>query len=122
MSAMKARYLMPVKNSYRSGLSGKNAVTCFAATGSSFTECPSMTISPSVKSKMPATARSVVVLPAPLWPIKPMISPALTVSDKLSTAFLPPAYVFEKLVMVSMIPSVPSGCADKRRGILPRLI
>jgi hypothetical protein len=62
---------MPFMNSYRSGLSGRNAVTRLAPTGSFFTSWPSMVMVPSVKSITPATARRVVVLPAPLWPMKP---------------------------------------------------
>ena len=47
---------------------------------------PSMRISPSVKSRMPHAALSEVVLPAPLWPIKPKISPGATFRFRSSTA------------------------------------
>ena len=43
-----------------------------------FMERPSIKISPSSKSKTPAIDRMVVVLPAPLCPIKPNISPPST--------------------------------------------
>ena len=56
-------------------VSGKKAVTFFAATESRFTSCPSMMIWPSVKSMTPAAARNVVVFPAPFGPISVRISP-----------------------------------------------
>ena len=89
-SAMKFRNEMPDMNSYRSGLSGRNAVTRLAATGSRRTSWPSMRIVPSVKSSTPAHARSVVDFPAPLWPMKPTISPGSTCRFRSSTAFFPP--------------------------------
>ena len=61
-----------------------------AATGSFLISWPSMRIRPSVKSITPATARRVVVLPAPLWPMKPYISPGSTWRDRSSTALCPP--------------------------------
>ena len=42
---------------------------------------------------MPASDRSVVVLPAPLGPIRPTISPAATVNDRSSTAVKVPVAV-----------------------------
>ena len=86
-SATKFRYCMPVRFSYRSGLSGMYAVTRLQAMGSALTEWPSIRISPSVKSSTPTTARIVVDLPAPLWPMKPNMSPLITLSDTPSTAF-----------------------------------
>ena len=59
--------------------------------GSDFTDAPSMRISPSSKLSTPTAQRMAVVLPAPLWPMKPYISPGLTVSERPSTAFTPPA-------------------------------
>ena len=77
---------MPVRKSYRSGLSGKNAMACLACTGRVRMELPATMISPSVKSRTPATARSVVDLPAPLWPRNPQISPGATCSVRSCTA------------------------------------
>ena len=71
ISPMKFKYWMPVKNSYRSGLSGIYAVTALQATGCFLTDLPSMKISPSSNSRMPVTERSVVVLPAPFCPMNP---------------------------------------------------
>ena len=70
-SPIKLRYWMPVRYSYRSGLSGMYAVSDLHNTGFSFTELPSMKISPSSKPRMPVTARRVVVLPAPFCPMNP---------------------------------------------------
>ena len=58
--------------------------------GLSFIDIPSIKISPLSKSITPAIAFIVVVLPAPLWPIKPYISPFSILSDKLLTANFPP--------------------------------
>ena len=41
---------------------------------------------PLVGSRIPASDRSVVVLPAPLGPMRPTISPAATWNDRSSTA------------------------------------
>lgn len=48
---------MPVRYSYRSGLSGMYAVSDLHRTGFSFTELPSMKISPSSKPRMPVSAQ-----------------------------------------------------------------
>ena len=87
---MKLTYSMPLMNSYKSGLSGRKAVTDLAPTGSFCTSRPAMVMVPSVKPITPATARRVVVLPAPLRPMKPQISPGETWRVRSSTAVLPP--------------------------------
>src|SRR6476469_7034740 len=51
---------------------------------------PSKAIRPASGLWKPATAANSVVLPAPLGPIRPTISPARTSSDAWSTAFNPP--------------------------------
>src|SRR6201996_3771479 len=51
---------------------------------------PSKEIRPASGRWKPAMAANSVVLPAPLGPIRPTISPAFTVSDAWSTAFRPP--------------------------------
>ena len=71
-------------------MSGRKAVMDLAATGSRRMSWPPTVMLPSVKLITPATARRVVVLPAPLRPIKPQISPAGTWSDRSLTAVLPP--------------------------------
>ena len=65
-------------------------MTALAAMGSLRTSWPSMAMVPWVKLITPATARRVVVLPAPLWPMKPQISPAGTWRFRSWTAVLPP--------------------------------
>ena len=90
MSAMKFRYRMPVMKSYRSGLSGMYASCRLHVSGSSRMEVPQTVISPLSNGRMPVTAFRVVVLPAPLCPMKPQISPGAMCSDRSSTAFLSP--------------------------------
>src|SRR6185312_8467689 len=51
---------------------------------------PSSTMRPASGLWKPAMAANSVVLPAPLGPIRPTISPMRTSSDALSTAFRPP--------------------------------
>ena len=58
--------------------------------GSSLMDLPSIVIWPSSKSIMPQIDLIRVVLPAPLWPIKAKISPASTLKETLSRAFLSP--------------------------------
>ncbi len=57
---------MPVKESYKSGLSGIYAISFLHSIGLDFMELPFIKISPSSKSKIPTTALIVVVFPAPL--------------------------------------------------------
>lgn len=58
-----------------------------------------------------------VVLPAPLWPMKPTICPAGTVRLKSSTARFPPGYVLEKWlifsinIFLSFFPGPHCGCS-----------
>ena len=75
MSAMKFKYWMPDMYSYRSGLSGMYAMTRLQAMGSSCTHVPFTSTRPSSGCRMPQQILIVVVLPAPLWPMKPQISP-----------------------------------------------
>ncbi len=51
---------------------------------------PSMCTSPDVGARKPVSMRSVVVLPAPLGPRKPTISPVSTRNDTSFTASLLP--------------------------------
>src|SRR4051812_17099454 len=51
---------------------------------------PPRNTSPAASDANPDTALSRVVLPAPLGPMMPRISPGATVSDTLSTAVTPP--------------------------------
>src|SRR5437899_1731365 len=58
----------------------------FASTGDSSRSAPQILTLPSVGGWMPASARSVVVLPAPFGPTRPRTSPRLTEKESLSTA------------------------------------
>lgn len=55
-----------------------------------------------VRRKMPQQALMVVVLPAPLWPMKAQISPGAICSDRSSTASLSPK-VFVRWLITSMV-------------------
>ena len=69
---------MPVKALYISGLSGMYAIRFLQSIGFSFIDMPSIKISPSLKSFIPTIDFIVVVLPAPLCPIKANMSPFST--------------------------------------------
>jgi len=58
----------------------------FTALGSGQTSSPSMVTEPPSGLRSPSTISSVVVLPAPLGPRMPKISPRSTVSEMPSTA------------------------------------
>ena len=60
-----------------------------AATGSRQTSRPQTRTVPDVGGCAPTTERMSVVLPAPLWPMKPQISPGATESERSRTATLP---------------------------------
>ena len=60
-----------------------------AATGSRQTSRPQTRTVPDVGGCAPTTERMSVVLPAPLWPMKPQISPGATASERSLTATLP---------------------------------
>ena len=47
------------------------AITCLQAMGSVRMDFPATVISPASKRRMPQQDFSVVVFPAPLWPMKP---------------------------------------------------
>jgi hypothetical protein len=61
-----------------------------AATGCFTTSKPATRRTPALGFRIPAIARSVVVLPAPLGPTKPRIAPAGTAKERSSTAFSAP--------------------------------
>ena len=72
MSPMKFKYWMPVRNSYRSGLSGIYAVTALQATRLLFDRYPVDEDLALIEFEDARhRARSVVVLPAPFCPMKP---------------------------------------------------
>src|SRR6516162_10088141 len=83
------------------GRSGMNPRDAFAASGSRDVSCPLTAMHPDVGFSRPAIIRKVVVLPAPLGPRKPWISPAFTSSDTPSTAVNVP-YVLTRLWMLSI--------------------
>ena len=58
----------------------------FASMGLAARSYPSICTLPDVGRRMPASARSVVVLPAPFGPISPTISPEPTENVRSSTA------------------------------------
>src|SRR5439155_12378776 len=61
-------------------------------TGTSLSGCFLNTISPAVKGNSPAIRLTVVLLPEPLGPIRPTISPSFTVRSSPSTARTPPKW------------------------------
>ena len=63
-----------------------NASRRFASIGDSIKSWPSIRTWPVVGFRIPARDRSVVVLPAPLGPMSPTISPFDTWNDRSSTA------------------------------------
>ncbi len=67
---------------------------CFATAGCAMTSTPPTQARPPVGTTIVVSIPTVVVLPAPLGPSSPKISPL--VSDRLreSTAFRPPGYTF----------------------------
>ena len=73
-----------------SGLSGMYAITRLQSIGLSRIGMPSTVIAPPSGVSRPQQALSVVVFPAPLWPIKAQISPASMWRLRLSTAVLLP--------------------------------
>ena len=75
-----------VRYSNRCGSSGMKASRRLASSGCRTMSYPSMSTCPLVGFKMPASERSVVVLPAPFGPMRPTISPAATPNDRSSTA------------------------------------
>src|SRR5438270_12606515 len=72
------------------GRSGMNPREALAASGSRARSWPLMATRPAVGLRRPATMRMVVVLPAPLGPRKPWISPAGTERLTPSTAVKDP--------------------------------
>ena len=76
-----------VRYSNRCGSSGMNASRRLASIGSATRSWPSMRdVARGRPAGCPASDRSVVVLPAPLGPMSPTISPAATSNDRSSTA------------------------------------
>ncbi len=73
---------------------------------------PAMTIRPEVGRWLPARQSNIVVLPAPLGPTSPTISPASTVKDIPSTATWPP----KRLVTASATRIGVLGCWGVGRG------
>src|SRR5688572_7745971 len=69
-----------------------------ACSGSRSTSCPPRITCPELALKIPIITRIVVVLPAPLGPRKPKISPGATSMFRLSTAASRP-YCLDKLIM-----------------------
>jgi hypothetical protein len=63
-----------------------NARRFFASIGSTTRSWPSIMRRPAEGRRIPASDRSVVVLPAPLGPMRPTISPEATVNERSSTA------------------------------------
>ena len=102
ISAIKFKYPIPVMKSYISGLSGIYAICFLHSSGFSFMDTPSIRISPSSKFRIPVHAFMVVVLPAPLCPMKPYISPGIMCRLRLSTASLSP-YLFVRFFICSII-------------------
>ena len=76
--AVKRRCSSTVRYSKRCGSSGMKARRRFASTGATARSKPAMLSVPVVGRRMPASARSVVVFPAPLGPTNPRISPCGT--------------------------------------------
>src|SRR4029434_10173137 len=60
-----------------------------SSTESVFRSCPQIRIWPAVGGRIPAIVLSVVVLPAPLGPTSPRISPGWTSNDRFETASNP---------------------------------
>ena len=77
--------------------------------GSSTTETPSSSASPSSGFTSAANMRSVVVLPAPFGPSSPYISPGATSNDKPSTA------VFTRASVRSSLRCLAESLKDFRR-------
>src|SRR3954462_11732099 len=61
--------------------------------------------------RLPASRLNIVVLPAPLGPIRPAISPALTLSETASTAATPP-----KRLDTDRVSSMSRSSSSKRHG------
>src|SRR5688572_15947741 len=75
-----------------------NPAIALACCGSCSTSCPPRITCPELALKIPIITRIVVVLPAPLGPRKPKISPGATSMFRLSTAASRP-YCLRKLIM-----------------------
>ncbi len=88
-SAMKFRYSMPLSRSYRSLPSGTKPISRWASSRFSFSLWPAMVMVPASGRRMPVISLMVVVLPAPLGPMKPNSSPPFTCSVRSSTALKP---------------------------------
>ncbi len=52
--------------------------------------CPRKRIDPAVGAKVPESMLKIVLLPDPLGPIRPRISPSSTLNETLLTAVKPP--------------------------------
>jgi hypothetical protein len=74
-------------------LSGRNPIIVFIFMLSLAISSPAIIAVPEVGDRVPHSIRIVVVLPAPLGPIKPNILPDFTLNVKESTALKDP-YVF----------------------------
>ena len=61
-------------------------------TGTPLRFVPRKRIAPAVSGKSPLTRFTVVLLPEPLGPISPKISPSATAKSRPSTARTPPKY------------------------------
>ena len=90
MSAIKLRYCIPVIYSSSCGLSGTYAIFFLQTIGSLSIETPSNRISPLSIPTIPKQDFKVVVLPAPFFPMKPIMSPSSTIKFRLHTAFFSP--------------------------------
>src|SRR6185437_9077339 len=69
---------------------------------------PAMRTSPAVGGMIPASTRSVVVLPAPLGPTSPSTSPCCTLKLRSRTAATSPNALTSPVISIMGLPAAPS--------------
>src|SRR4051794_39602292 len=87
-------------------------MACLARAGSATTSTPPTMARPPVGTTRVVSMPTVVVLPAPLGPSSPKISPSCTPRSRLSTALRPPGYTLVRpSVVITSRPAGPPGLA-----------
>src|SRR5215831_4409203 len=102
------------------GRSGMNPREAFAGSGSRARSWPLTSIRPDVGLSRPAIIRSVVVLPAPLGPRKPWISPGCTSRLTPLTAVNGPYVLTRSWRAIDMTVSAPFLPGARAAGFAPR--
>src|SRR5580700_5372126 len=94
-------------------------MSCFATAGCFRTLTSAMKASPEVGITLVVSMLAVVVLPAPLGPRRPNISPLATVRFRQSTAFIPPEYTLVRSFVRITADAPASGESDAELILLP---